>query len=85
MLYWSSYLLFVLLVVEIDESDKLDNLLTIARRYFDERDFEEAYKYYSQALPYAPNNWEIVFFTTYCKANMSVLDNTEKYHAIEDY
>ena len=54
--------------VKIDKSDDIENLLTLARRFYKENNYPESEKYYELALREAPNNWEIVFFHAYCHA-----------------
>lgn len=49
--------------VKIDNSDKLNNLLILARRAKDEDDIENAFRYYSEIYLIAPQSWEAAFYS----------------------
>lgn len=53
--------------VRVDSSEKLNNLLLLAKRARDEGNAEEAKKYYEMALIEDPNNWEPAFYSQYYK------------------
>lgn len=55
--------------VTVDQSAKLNNLLTLARRARDDDNTEKAAQYYDQALQEDPNNWEAYFFSVYYQAS----------------
>lgn len=53
--------------VKIDKTDDVNNLFILARRYFNEQNYDESYKYFEMILRDAPNNWEAVFFHALCQ------------------
>ena len=55
-------------VVKIDRSEEIGNLLTLARRFYEEQDWAESEKYYELAMRETPNSWEPCFFRAYCHA-----------------
>lgn len=55
-------------VVKIDKSDDVENLLTLARRNYGDKNYIDSAKYYEMVLRDAPNNWEAVYYYAYCKA-----------------
>lgn len=65
-------------VVKIDKSEDIDNLLTLARRFFDENNYTESEKYYELALRETPNNWEASFFRAYCHALVTGTTNVDE-------
>lgn len=54
-------------VVKVDQSEKLKNLLSLARRARIEKNSEDAKKYYELALIENPNSWESAFYSMYYK------------------
>ena len=64
--------------VKIDKSEDIENLLTLARRFYDERNYTESEKYYELAMREAPNHWEAVFFRAYCHALNTVSSNYDE-------
>ena len=54
-------------VVKVDQSEKLKNLLTLARRARIEENTEEAKKYYELAMIEDPDSWESRFYSMYYK------------------
>lgn len=54
--------------VRIDTSNELKNLYTLARRYRDADNTENAAKYYDQILINDPNSWEANFYLVYFSA-----------------
>lgn len=71
--------------VTIDNSHKIDNLYQLARRAVDEEDYKEAQKYYEDILLEQPDKWEPVFYTAYCKAyNSEVEDITENVQLLKN-
>lgn len=52
-------------VVEIDKSKDISNWRTLARRAKDQRNAEEAIKYYTQIESEDPNDWEAAFYSKY--------------------
>lgn len=54
--------------VRIDTSNELKNLYTLARRYRDADNTENAAKYYDQILISDPNSWEANFYLVYFSA-----------------
>ena len=54
--------------VKIDTSDELENLYQIARRAKNEKNAENAAKYYDMILMKHPTSWEAAFYTVYFRA-----------------
>lgn len=54
-------------------SEKLDNLVILARRARDNGDSANAAKYYEQILMEDPNNWEAVFYSDYYTAASCII------------
>lgn len=61
----------------IDNSHKINNLYSLARRAFQEQDYKGAQKYYEQILLEQPDKWEPVFYSAYCKAYDSEIEDIE--------
>lgn len=61
--------------VKIDNSDKLANLYTLARRARDEKNTENAEKYYAEIALEDPNSWEAAFYSVYYKVHNQKLLN----------
>lgn len=59
--------------VKIDNSDKLGNLLVLARRAKDEDDTENALRYYSEITLIDPLNYEAVFYSKVFKVFNSTM------------
>jgi len=55
------------LMVTIDTSVKVENALKNARRAMKEGDYEQAEKYYNIAKMEEPENWEVNFYSIFCK------------------
>ena len=55
-------------VVKIDKTEDVENLMTLARRYYNEHNYTDSERYFELALRDAPNNWEAHFFRAYCHA-----------------
>ena len=60
--------------VKVDNTDKLDNLYSLARRATDEGNSQQALKYYEQILLEDPNCWEPTFYAAYFSA-LNILKN----------
>lgn len=56
------------LLVEVDDTSKLANLRTLARRAREENNDENGLKYYEKILELDPNDWEAYFYSAYYKA-----------------
>ena len=54
--------------VKVDSSDRVENLLLLARRARSDKNSEDAEKYYSEVLSYDPNNYEAQFCRLYYSA-----------------
>ena len=54
--------------VKIDDSDEIENIYKLARRFKDADDVENALKYYSMILVKDPNSWEANFYVVYFKS-----------------
>ena len=61
----------------IDNSHKINNLYSLARRAYQEQDYKGAQKYYEQILLEQPDKWEPVFYSAYCKAYDSEIEVIE--------
>ena len=62
-------------VVQIDNTERISNLYTLARRARDNRNSEDAEKYYDEIRKERPNDWEANFFAIYYKAyNCTIRD-----------
>ncbi len=55
-------------VVQIDTSEKVSNLYTLARRARDNNNTSDAEKYYDELRKERPNDWEANFYAVYYKA-----------------
>ena len=64
--------------VKIDKSEDIENLLTLARRFYDEHNYTESEKYYELAMREAPNHWEATFFRAYCHALNTISSNYDE-------
>ncbi len=53
------------LMVTIDNSSKIDNLLTVAKNAQKDGNYKQAGKYYDLVLQEDPNNWEAAFYSIY--------------------
>ena len=53
--------------VKIDKTDVKDNNRILARRAMNNKDYEEALRYYDILLSEEPNNWEPYFFSAICR------------------
>ncbi len=53
--------------VKVDNSDKLNNLYTIARMEIDKSNYKGAKTYYDSILVLEPMSWEAHFYSAYCK------------------
>ena len=62
-------------VIKVDQSDKLKNLLNLARRARIENNSEEAKKYYELALIEDPTSWESAFYSMYYKLMETPIGN----------
>lgn len=47
--------------IKIDDSNKLQNLIELEKRYIDNKQYEEASDYCSKILELDPHNWQILF------------------------
>lgn len=54
--------------VNIDSTQKLDNLYTLAQRAKAARNSEDAARYYNEIRIYDPNSWEATFYAVYFTA-----------------
>ena len=52
--------------VKIDQSEKIQKALVVARRAWDNNDIENAKRNYEAVLLEEPNNWEAYFYSTLC-------------------
>lgn len=66
-----------LLKVELKDSPTLDNYLKLGDRYFDNHEFEEAYKAYSEAEKIDPDNPIVVLRRGLCKTLVSEYNNLD--------
>ena len=55
-------------IVKVDNSEKLQNLYQLARRAKDDKNSENAQKYYEQIAVEDPNSWEASFYGVYYTA-----------------
>ena len=51
--------------VKVDSSDRLENLYILARRAREEKNYENAYKYYNEIVIEQPNDWEAAFYSVF--------------------
>ena len=56
------------LLVEVDNSEKLNNYYSLARRARENRNAEDAQKYYDLIRQEAPDDWEANFYSVFYKA-----------------
>ena len=54
------------ILIEIDDSKEVNNLLLLARRARSTNNFQDAKKYYDLLVLKNPNDWEAAFFSVYC-------------------
>ena len=71
-----------LLKVELKDTPTLDNLLKLGARYFDNREFEEAYKVYSKAEEINPDIPIVVLRRGLCRSIISDYNNFDVSSAI---
>jgi TM2 domain-containing membrane protein YozV len=67
--------------VKVDNSAKLDNLYTLARRAKEENNSEKAAQYYEQILQESPHSWEAMFYSNFYAAVLK-WRNGEKIRAL---
>ncbi len=63
-------------VVKVDTSEKLQNILTLARRAREEDNAADARKYYELALLEVPDDWEANFYFAYYRLMESPIADT---------
>ena len=64
--------------VRVDSSEKLNNLLLLAKRARDEKNADEAKRYYEMALIEDPTNWESAFYSQYYSLKGSTIGDLQK-------
>lgn len=64
-----------MITVKIDNSEKIENALSNARRAGKDGNHEQAEKFYNMVLLENPNSWEAIFYTTYYKAMQGSVSN----------
>ena len=63
--------------VKVDSSDRVENLLLLARRARNDKNGKDAEKYYSEVLSYEPNNYEAQFYSLYYSARNCTIGEIE--------
>ncbi len=71
-----------LLKVELKDSPSLDNYLKLGNRYYENQEFEEAYKVYSKAEEIDPDNPIVVLRRGLCRCMVSDYNNLDIMAAI---
>ena len=66
-----------LLKVELKDSPTLENYLKLGERYFENQEFDEAYKAYSEAIKIDPDNPLVVLRRGLCKTLISEYNNLD--------
>ncbi|MBE6504463.1 MAG: hypothetical protein E7Z73_01785 [Methanobrevibacter millerae] len=61
--------------VTIDKSSEKENLKTLAKRYYDNEEFEKADDYYDRIIELDPHDWEAVYYGGLASAKRSTFDN----------
>ena len=61
--------------VKVDNSAFVEKYLSNARRAYEKEDWEEVEKYYNMVEQNAPNNIEAVFFSSFGKAMLAMIDD----------
>lgn len=70
------------LEVEIKDLPKLDNYLKLGKRYYDNKDYEDAYNVYSKALEIEPDSVDAVFYKGICKTLCTNYKDFDIYSAL---
>ena len=60
--------------INIQGGVETENLIKLARRAYELKNFDEALKYYTQVKERNPDDWESVFYCEYLKGNISAND-----------
>lgn len=68
--------------INIQGGVETDNLIKLARRAFELKNFDEAIKYYTQVKERNPDDWESVFYCAYLKGDITPNDITIVYDLI---
>ena len=63
--------------VKVDNSEKIDNLYTIARRAKDDNNIELAQKNYEAIMQENPSDWESLFYCNFFKAKGTNMQNMQ--------
>lgn len=70
------------LIIEVDESDKINNLRILAKQALNNEDYASANKYYEELRKVAPLDFEIYFYSYYtrliCVDESNIDDNIEQ-------
>lgn len=61
--------------VTIDKSSEKENLKTLAKRYYDNGEFEKADDYYDRIMELDPHDWEAVYYGGFASSKRSTFDN----------
>ena len=64
-----------MMTVKIDNSEKIENALSNARRARKDGNHKQAEKFYNMVLLENPNSWEAIFYATYYKAIQGSIAN----------
>lgn len=68
--------------VTIDRSSENENLKILAKRYYDNGEYEKADDYYDRLIEADPHDWEAVYYGGLASAYRSSLDNSRLSEAI---
>lgn len=61
--------------VKVDKQKELENYHTLANRARENKDYEQAEKYFDLILQQAPDDWEATFYATYCNVAQTNIKN----------
>lgn len=68
--------------VTIDKSSEKDNLKTLAKRYYNNQEWEKADDYYDRIIELDPHDWEAVYYGGLASAQRSTFNNLRLDEAI---
>ncbi len=68
--------------VTIDKSSEKENLKILAKRYYDNKEYEKADDYYDRIIELDPHDWEAVYYGGLASAKRSTFDNIRLNEAV---
>lgn len=71
--------------VTIDKSSEKENLKTLAKRYYENEEWEKADDYYDRIIELDPHDWEAIYYGGLASAFRSTFDNLRVKEAVIGY